>query len=112
MSEFICEKCGSTELGYQKWIYCEEKVLIRPDGQHEYFDQQIDDNKVFGVGCRFICGSCGKSPMLYGDYITDEAELKTYLKLTPAQRAEIQADYEQKDEQQAQPEEEPADDDI
>lgn len=92
---FKCLKCGCEGLLYEKWVKCQEKVIIHQDGNIEYVDQNIDDTNVLGAECRFICGSCGEPPMLYGEYITTEADLIDYLEMSVEKRAEMQADFEQ-----------------
>ena len=96
MYNFKCLSCSGSKLRYGKWIKCDEDVLVHQEDDFiEYINQQIDDNNVLGADCRFICGSCGEPPMLYGDYITTEDELNDYLKMSLEERAEMQADFEQ-----------------
>ncbi|MHB9069644.1 MAG: hypothetical protein ACYC54_04665 [Sedimentisphaerales bacterium] len=102
---FMCLTCGSTKLSYKKWISCQEDVLIHQNGHKEYVNQTIDDTNAIGVECRFICGSCGEPPMLYGDYIVTEDELNEYLEMSLKKRAEMQADFEQRLNEEAQIEE-------
>ena len=95
MFKFQCLYCGSNELIFSKWVKCEEKVIIHSN-DHINYHQHIDDNDVLGAEHRFICGTC-KKPLLYGNLTTEE-ELIDYLNLSGQERAEIQADYEQKEE--------------
>lgn len=97
MYKFQCLKCGSSELSYGKWIYCEDRALINTDdGFIEYYDQEIDDNNVFGVVSRYLCHIC-KTPILHhGHMIVTENELKDYLEMTIDQRTETQAEFDQK----------------
>lgn len=106
MEQFKCLNCGAEdELSYEKWIKFRTAVLIQPDGLMTYFDQDINDNEVLGVEGRFICSCCGKPPMLYGNCIVVENELKDYLQMSFDQRAEMQAEFEQREEEIAQSEE-------
>jgi len=104
-NNFVCFKCGSEKLMYEKWVKCQEKVIIHHDGHIEYVEQKIDDNNVLRVECRYVCSSCGEPPMLYGDYITTEDDLKEYLEMSLEERAEMQADFEQMQFEQAKLEE-------
>jgi hypothetical protein len=92
MFKFQCLSCGSTELSYEKWVRCREKVLHRPDGHIEYNDQQINDNEVCRFGRGYTCTCCGKPLMLYRDVLATEDELEEYLGLTMEERVQME-DY-------------------
>lgn len=98
MNEFQCLACSGSKLSYEKWIKCRERILMQPTGHIEYVDQDINDADVLPVECRFICTCCGQPPMLHGECIVTEAELKDYLELTVDKRTEMQDEYEQKQE--------------
>jgi len=101
MFKFKCSKCGSNELVYESWVRCRKQVVIQTSGHIEYFDTEIDDTDELPVDCRYVCGCCGKPPLLYGNQITNEAELVDYLKMTIGQRIEMEAETNQLLEQQA-----------
>ncbi|MHB9071673.1 MAG: hypothetical protein ACYC54_15040 [Sedimentisphaerales bacterium] len=106
MFQFKCFNCGSDELSYEKWIKEREAVLIQPDtGFITYIDQQIDDTNVLPAECRFICQTCKKPVLFHGSDIQTEAELTDYFGFTVDQRAEMQAEFEAQQEQEAQNEE-------
>ena len=80
MEKFNCINCGSSQLKYQKWIKFEDKVIIHPSGHIEYYDQEVDDNDLFGVDCRYICGSCKKPLQLFNGFnIQTESQLQNYI---------------------------------
>jgi len=101
MHKFQCLYCGSEELVFTKWVKCLEKVIFHTN-DHINYHQHIDDNDVLGAEHRFICGSCKKPVLFYGDYMTTEDELIAYINFTDQERAEILEDYEQIKENQAQ----------
>jgi hypothetical protein len=107
MFKFQCLYCGSNQLIFSKWVKDEETVIFHNDNHIEYH-QHIDDNDVLGAEHRFICGTC-KKPLLYGNLTTEE-ELINYLNLSDQERAEIQEEYDIKQEQEAQLDEKRSDD--
>jgi len=82
MSKFVCMKCSGVELVYEKWVYCEEKVVLHDDGHIEYGKAAIDEDNALGVGSCYKCGSCDKFLSLYGSHVDNESDLKYYLSMS------------------------------
>ena len=96
---FNCKECGSANLGYQQWVESFSPVVIDSDGRVEYEQAVVDVNNELGVCGGFLCAACGEKLYLYGSQVETEAELITYLNLTPEERCALEnADLDNLDE--------------
>ena len=83
MYKFVCVKCGSVgSLLYEKWVHCEEKVIVQDCGQVEYGMAAIDEDNELSAVSGYKCGSCGKSLSLYGGLVSNESDLRFYMSMS------------------------------
>lgn len=85
--KFSCEKCGSNQLAYRKWVECTE-MITQENGHIEYCRGQVDQSKELGAESCYICGNCGTQISLRGFRVETEKELISYLSMTNEQRKE------------------------
>lgn len=95
VNNFKCRDCGSTNLGYQKWVEAVMPVQIHEDGHIEYHQAVIDEDNDLGGVCGFICMDCKDELSFCGCRIQTEEELISYLTLDPADREEQEKEYQE-----------------
>ena len=82
--KFKCSQCGSSELGYQKYIKCLTPVTIKEEGLFEYGPSEINEDDYYL--CRdygFICWGCKSLIKHCGDTFKAENILVNFLTADP-----------------------------
>lgn len=74
--DFICLKCGCKDLDYHKWVYCRDPLIIHPNEHIEYGPAQVDQDQALGMACCYVCRDCGETPLLYGESLHSERDLR------------------------------------
>ena len=93
--QFECEKCGSNELAYKKYVLCVTPVVVHPDGTVEYLPSTIDEDDYLATQNGYICKTCGSYVDHCGCRMQTEKELITYLSMDPEEREQQKKDYEE-----------------
>ncbi len=79
MRQFVCSKCGSTELAYSKYVKHTTPVILK-NGVFHYGSSTTFDTKLY---CRcdygFCCNQCGTMLWHCGDNMCTETDLINYL---------------------------------
>lgn len=91
--KFECRECGSTKLGYNKYVKCITPVTIKDDGQIEYGLSDIDEDEYLCVDNAFVCMDCKHVVKHCGVCFETESELLDYLKMNPRVRQQQQEEY-------------------
>ncbi len=101
MVKFQCYNCGSSNLGYQKWISSCSPINNNDNGHIEYEQTVIDEENELDGADGFICMPCGHELHLYGHRIQTEDDLKSYLSLDPDKQKEEERLYKEGVEEEA-----------
>ena len=91
--KFECRKCGSHELGHQKYVKCVTPVSVREDGPMEYGPSEIDEDDYLAPLSGFACKSCGRLIEHCGIRLETEKQLIDYLTMEPFDRQHQQQEY-------------------
>lgn len=92
-NEFICRRCGDNRLTYQKWVSCNEAIIIHGNGHIEYCHEVINPNNELGACNGYRCQNCGHALSYYGSLIANERDLVMYLTLSQEERDEDEQLY-------------------
>lgn len=93
MFSFKCLKCGSTNMGYQKWVESCSPAVIDSEGHVEYKMAIVDKDNELGAVDGFVCMDCKDTLCLRGSQVETEGELIFYLSLTPEERYDLGTAY-------------------
>lgn len=91
--EFKCRECGSSELGYQKYVKCLTPVSIKDNGPMEYGLSEIDEDDSLSAEHGFVCMNCKCRVEHCGFQFETEQQLFYYLEIGPEDRARQHQDY-------------------
>jgi hypothetical protein len=78
MKYFLCQHCGSTGLGYQKYVKCIIPISLE-NRDIEYGLSIVDEDNYLAVSCGFSCMSCGRLVEHCGRTFETERDLIAYL---------------------------------
>ncbi|MHB9070252.1 MAG: hypothetical protein ACYC54_07765 [Sedimentisphaerales bacterium] len=95
MCKFICKKCGSNKLGYQKYIKCITPAHIHPDSHIEYELSTFEENDYLATENGFICLNCNTLVEHCGCRMIDEDDVVDYLRIPPVDRDRDQQEYDE-----------------
>ena len=92
-NKFKCQKCGSKNLGLQKYVRCVTPVGTQKDSHIEYGLSKFDENDYLATENGFICLNCNAFIEHCGCKMETEDDLINYLKLSPKDRDKQQQVY-------------------
>ena len=93
--KFECRKCGSHELGHQKYVKCVMPVSVKEDGLMEYGPSEIDEDDYLAPLSGFACKSCGRLIEHSGVRLETEKQLIDYLAMEPFSRQRQQQQHQE-----------------
>ena len=93
--QFTCVKCGSHELGYQKYVKCIAPVKLQQNGHVEYGLSEFDEDDYICADDYFMCLNCGKAVEHCGWEMKTEKELIDYLNIDPNIRKKEEKEHEE-----------------
>ena len=91
--QFNCEKCGSNELAYQKYVKCITPISLSEGSHVEYLPSATDEDDYLATLNGYACRSCGHLVEHCGCVIVTEKELKQLSTMDPETRAKEQREY-------------------
>ncbi len=95
MVKFLCQKCKSSKLGYEKWVNCRIPVIIHQNEHIEYDKAIIDEDNELGASSRFICQDYGTPLSHRGCYLETEKDLIDLLTMDPDKRKQEEKEYQE-----------------
>lgn len=98
---FSCRKCGSHDLGYQKYVKCISPVFLQGDGFVKYSDSEFDEDDSLCTQNGFMCMNCKSLIEHCGCRLETEPEILSYLAMDPAVRDQQQREYDEMEAQMA-----------
>ena len=93
--KFECRQCGSSKLGYIKYVKCLTPVTIKDDNNIEYGLSVFDEDDYLATDDGFCCLDCSHIVEHCGCRFQTEKQLLAYLTMVPETKKQQENDYQE-----------------
>ncbi len=93
MNKFACQKCGSPELSFEKWIKCKIPVVFLDNDHIEYDPAEINEEIELCALSKYACKNCGQNLSFCGENIETEKDLIDFLSLDAEEKRKQEEMY-------------------